>query len=223
MGVIVPEDPFWPKALNELSEPPILLYFRGAGGDVSQVGYYLERINRPVAVIGSRKVSSQGVEAANTIAPGIAAGNSTIVSGGAAGHDQHGHVAALQLPAGENLRTVAVLANGLDRWYPQDFAAGFEQMCQPRIGLVVSENPPGTPPKGHHLMRRNRIIVALSQVVLVVEAGQRSGTGNAIRHAQALGRTVLRAGLPVDAGLSLGTKELDVPSVYSAADVLKHL
>lgn len=223
MGVIVPEDPFWPEALNDLTEPPILLYFRGAGGDIATVGYYLERINNPVAVIGSRAISPQGTQAVAEIVPGLAAAGTTVVSGGAKGSDLAGHKAALQLPAGDYLRSVAVVANGLDRWYPGESIPEYEQMCQDRMGLVVSENPPGTPPTGYFLMRRNRIIVALSQAVLVVEAGQRSGTKNAIRHAEVLGRTLLRAGAPVDAGLSLGTAEIDVPSVYTTAEVLTHL
>lgn len=221
IGVIVPEDPFWPAQLDDLPDAPWMLYFRGAGGDRDQVHRHLAATQRAVAVIGSRAISAQGQEAVNAIVPGLSAAGVTILSGNAKGVDIAGHRAALRAGAHLETPTIAVLANGLDTIYPRLHAADLDVIA--KTGLVLSENPPGAEPSGARLMARNRIIVALSQGTVAVEAGERSGSLNAVRRAAGLNRVVMRAGQPLRAGLSAGTQNLDVPVVENSEQVIAHI
>lgn len=145
--------------------PPVL-FARGA----------LELLGAPaIAVVGCRKASEYGLDIAEQIGGGVARAGGCVVSGLALGIDAAGHAAALEA----NGPTVAVLGCGIDVYYPRH-----NMRLQNRIvrdGLLLSELLPGEPPRQHQFPHRNRIIAALAQAVVVVEAGEKSGavtTGN---------------------------------------------
>ena len=153
--------PAYPPLLLEIADPPPCLYIRG---DV-------ECLSAPqLAVVGSRQPTRQGLADAEALAGALAAAGFVITSGLAYGIDAAAHRATL---AGGG-RTVAVLGSGLDVIYParhRELAAAIAAG-----GAVITELPPGTPPKAGHFPRRNRIISGLSLGVLVVEAALQSGS-----------------------------------------------
>jgi DNA processing protein len=154
-----PQDGPYPAALSRLADRPRRLRVRGQLGD-----------RRRVAVVGTRLADAYGAEAAREIAGGLARAGLTVVSGGAAGIDGIAHRAALD--AGGH--TVAVLGSGLDVPYPPEHGALFEEIVGAG-GALLSELPDGAPPTRWTFPRRNRIVAALSEAVVVVRAGIRSG------------------------------------------------
>lgn len=171
--------------------PPVALWVRGEMliSELEQNG---------VAIVGTRAASGYGEHVTAEIAGDLAAEGYTVVSGAAYGIDGSAHRAAL----GQGGRTVAVLACGLDRVYP----AGHGQLLQAiaRQGAVISEYPPGTVPAKFRFLARNRLVAALTDATLVVEAGWRSGARNTANWAEALGRQVLAVPGPVTAASSAG-------------------
>ena len=129
-------------------------------------------------------------------------GGAYVVSGLAAGGDAAGHRGALL--AGK--RTAAVLGGGIDVVYPRENAALYDDIAA--SGVLISEYPPGTEPKGHHFLERTRIISGLSAAVVVVEAALRSGTLNTVHHALEQSRDVYAVPGPVDAPCSQGCNRL---------------
>ncbi|KQU02773.1 DNA protecting protein DprA [Rhodococcus sp. Leaf7] len=153
---------------------------------------------RAVAVVGTRAATSYGEHVTAEIAGDLAVDGWTVVSGGAYGIDGAAHRAAL----GVGGCTVAVLACGVDRAYP----AGHERLLR-RVsenGAVISEYPPGTHPARYRFLARNRVVAALSDGVVVVEAGWRSGARNTASWARSLGRPVMAVPGPVTSASSTG-------------------
>ncbi len=146
-----------------------------------------------VGVVGTRNPSENGIRNANKVVSQIRQG---IVSGGARGIDATSHRAALDL----KLPTVAFMAGGLDRAYPMENWDLFHQIVR-SSGALVSELSPGSSPSRFRFLQRNRLIAALSDYLVVVEAGFRSGSKNTANHARSLGRDVYAvAGSWSDAG-----------------------
>jgi DNA processing protein len=137
--------------------------------------------------VGARAATRRAVEIAHTIARDLAGRGITIVSGGALGVDAAAHRGALAAPGG---RTIAVLGTGIDVPYPVRHRALYDQIVA-RGGAVISPFPPGTPPRPWQFPVRNRVLAALCDAVLVVEAGARSGSLSTARAARALRRLVL--------------------------------
>jgi len=153
--------PDYPELLKQIADPPPLLYARGN----------CALLNRPqLAMVGSRKTSSQGLENAYAFARALADSGFTIVSGLAAGIDSRSHRGALDT-GGD---TVAVLGTGIGSVYPPGNSALFAEIAE--CGLLLSEFPIGTGPRRHHFPKRNRIISGMSLAVLVVEAALQSGS-----------------------------------------------
>lgn len=167
-------DAGYPAPLLELALPPAVLTVAG------------ELPGRPaVAIVGSRKASAYGLDAARCFAEALAARGVVVVSGFARGIDAAAHQGALAAADG---RTVAVLGCGFDVAYPQGHDA--LKLTIAGRGAVLSELPLGTAPYRSHFPVRNRIIAALGSAVLVVEAAARSGSLITARHALDLGRDV---------------------------------
>ena len=99
-----------------------------------------------------------------------------------------------------------MLGGGIDVVYPRENAALYDDIAA--SGVLISEYPPGTEPKGHHFLERNRIISGLSAAVVVVEAALRSGTLNTVHHALEQSRDVYAVPGPVDAPCSQGCNRL---------------
>ncbi|MFB9069969.1 DNA-processing protein DprA [Citricoccus parietis] len=195
---MIPEDPGWPSGVDDLGPAaPVALWFRGAGP--------VPRGSSTLAVVGSRDATGYGQSVTRNLAGGLAARGLTVMSGGAYGIDAMAHRAALASGTGTP-PTVAVMAGGLDRYYP----AGNEDLLREVVaqGLLLSELPPGASPTRHRFLQRNRIIAALSAAVLVVEARWRSGAQNTAGHALGLGREVGVVPGPVTSPQSAGCHRL---------------
>jgi DNA processing protein len=174
-GVLTLADTAYPCQLRELSDAPPVLFVRGE----------LDLLRSPqVAIVGSRRPTETGREIAYEFAKTIAAGGLTIASGMAYGIDAAAHLGALAVMG----KTIAVLGNGLDRTYPARHGKLAKRIADG--GALVSEFPIGTPPLAAHFPYRNRIISGLSLGVVVVEAGQRSGSLISARLAADQGREV---------------------------------
>jgi DNA processing protein len=137
------------------------------------------------ALIGARACTPHGRLTATRIGAGLAAAGVTVISGAARGIDQAAMRGALQ--AGGPV--VAVLGSGLARPYPPEGIGLLDAIAQSG-GAVLSEFPDDLPPCRHHFPQRNRLLAALAQIVVVIEAGTRSGTMNTVGWALELGRDV---------------------------------
>jgi DNA processing protein len=168
--------PGWPERLEHLDCPPATLWLRGM----------LPPPDTPcVAVIGSRRATPGGLHVAHDIAIDLAAAGVTVVSGMARGIDAAAHRGALH---GQG-STIAVLGCGIDVCYPSEHRELRDQISA--RGCVVSEDGGTEPPLGWRFPQRNRIIAALAEAVVVVEATARSGALSTARWAADLGREVL--------------------------------
>jgi DNA processing protein len=194
--LIVPGDVQWPSGLAALGDhAPAALWCRG---ELDAMG----TLDASIAIVGSRAATGYGEHVAMEASAQLAARGLTIVSGAAYGIDGAAHRAAL---AGGGT-TVAFLAGGPDRFYPQGHHALLERLCQ--TGAVVSELPCGAAPTRWRFLQRNRLIAASSRAVVVVEAGIRSGSLNTAGHASALGKPVGAVPGPVTSPASAGCHRL---------------
>ena len=201
----------YPASLEHIHDPPPVLWLRGARTE-------LARCSPAIAIVGARDASAYGVGVASRLAGELASRGVTIVSGLALGIDAAAHRGALA--AGGD--TVAVLGCGTDIVCPRR-NAGLRREILAR-SCVVSELPAGTPPAAFHFPRRNRIISGLSLGVVVVEAGERSGSLVTARHALEQGRDVFAVPGAVGAPRSRGPHALlkaGAKLVESADDVLE--
>lgn len=138
-----------------------------------------------VAIVGSRACTQAGRQFAAQLGAALAQQGVVVISGAARGIDQ----AAMQGAHGAGGVVVAVLGSGLACPYPRDGLPLLWQLATSR-GAVLSEFEDGVSPRRHHFPQRNRLIAALSQVVVVVQGGERSGTMNTVHWALELGREV---------------------------------
>ena len=192
-AVISPEMDIYPKKLKEIPDPPEALHVMG---DPS----VLEK--RCIAIVGSRKCTVEGMKTAELIASRLAEAGVTIVSGLAEGIDTAAHRGALYVGG----RTVAVLANGIDIYYPK-----CNMQLQNEItnsGLLVSEYEDGTEARKYMFPKRNRIISGLCEGVIVVEAAIRSGSLITANAAADQGRDVYAVPGMLTAYMSAGTNHL---------------
>ncbi|HEU4759125.1 MAG TPA: DNA-processing protein DprA [Dehalococcoidia bacterium] len=154
------DDEAYPARLKEIYDPPPLLYVRGRLTEADEWA---------VAVVGTRRPTPYGRQAAEELAFGLASNRICVVSGLARGIDAVAHRAALAAGG----RTVAVMACGLDIVYPPEHVKLAAEIIE--RGALVSDYPLGTQPRGDYFPRRNRIMSGLSLGVLVVEGDLKSG------------------------------------------------
>jgi DNA processing protein len=205
--LVVPEDdewPAWPLLALDLAArrgvteavPPLALWVAGDGALGSAA-------DRAVAVVGARAATEYGEHHAAEFAYGLATRGVPVFSGAAYGIDGAAHRGALAASG----VTVAVLGCAVDAGYPAGHVALLKRIVGSG-GAVVSEYPPGTPPARHRFLVRNRLIAALTEGTLVVEAGRRSGARNTASTAGALGKVVMALPGPVSSGMSAGCHDL---------------
>ena len=201
----------YPTRLRQISDPPPFLFVRG---DIRFC-----HLNT-IAIVGARRASGYGRRIAAHLATRLAAAGFVIVSGLALGIDAAAHQGALSA----RLPTVAVTACGPERIYPRrhlELAKAVEAN-----GAIVTEFAPGTPPLPRHFPRRNRIISGLCLGVVIVEAGERSGSLITARLALEQGREVFAVPGAVTNPLARGTHQLlrdGARLVADAGDVLDEL
>lgn len=183
-GLLIPEDEAWPAAVDDLGlMSPIALWFRGSAR--------LPKLSDCVSVVGSRDSSAYGESVTADLGHSLAVRGKTVLSGGAYGIDAAAHRAALSgvepgVCGSSAPATVAVMAGGLDRFYPAGNESLLRQIADQ--GLLLAEVPLGANPTRYRFLQRNRLIAALSTATVVVEARWRSGALSTAHHAAGLGR-----------------------------------
>lgn len=194
--LITPKSKHWPEQLNDLEYgTPAALWVLG---DLDA----LTKTQESVSVVGSRIVSEYGKQVTKEIVTALVKRDKAIVSGGAVGVDALAHEQALDLEA----KTIAVMAGGLDRLYPSQNQELFKRIQE--TGVLLTEVAPGVSPTKWRFLQRNRLIAALSQATVVIEAGVRSGTINTVGHANEIGRPVGAIPGPITSVRSAGCHEL---------------
>lgn len=209
--LVTPEHADWPTRLDDLGPfAPLCLWVRG---DPRLLGGAAPA----VALVGARAHSAYGDHVARELAAESAVAGIAVYSGAAYGIDGAAHAAALAAGG----VTVAVMAGGLERTYPTGHVDLVERIAN--SGAVIAEVPCGTAPTKHRFLARNRLIAALSDGTVVVEAGWRSGALNTAHHAQAIGRPVGVVPGPVTSASSRGChrllRESDAVCVTGIEDV----
>ncbi len=184
-------DPRYPENLARIVDPPPILFLKGLA----------EHLQLPaIAVVGARQASELGRRFAFSLGSRLAARGLAVISGLALGVDGAAHEGSLRGGG----PTVAVLGTGLDVVYPAAHRHLSERIVE--TGILLTEFPPGTGPDKNHFPRRNRLVSGLSQGVVVVEAGERSGSLITARLALEQGREVFAVpgppGLPGSRGVN---------------------
>ena len=191
--LLTPEDSDWPIRVDDLESPPIALIVKGRRDLFT---------NPSLAIVGTRNPTPYGTRIAGDFAAGFVDREWDIVSGGAYGIDSAAHRGALVAEG----RTIAVIASGIDTPYPSGNSRLFDEICE--NGAIISEVALGVPALPHRFLTRNRIIAALSQSTLVVEAAFRSGSLRTARDAAQLLRPVMAIPGPINSPSSEGCHRL---------------
>ena len=160
--------------MRAISDPPLGLFVRG------------QLTDKPaVTIVGSRKASPYGRQVARLLGEELGRAGVVVVSGMARGVDKAAHEGALAVGGS----SWAVWGTGPDRVYPPEHGALAEELAT--CGALLTEYPPGTPPRRHHFPERNRILAGVARAVVVVEAAARSGALVTARLGLEEGREVL--------------------------------
>ncbi|WP_420809307.1 DNA-processing protein DprA [Actinomyces procaprae] len=230
-SLLIPTDAWWPAGLNDLERPPHCLWVRGdpallasrrsaeSGSSESDPAPRMREDLVPagpgagcaLALVGARASTDYGEHVAFDLASGLAARGVVVISGGAFGIDAVAHRGALRTGT-----TVSVSAGGVDRLYPAGNADVLEEVIA--AGALVAEVPPGCQPGRHRFLTRNRLIAAMSDATVVVEAAWRSGALSTAHHALELGRPVGAVPGPVTSMASVGCHRLLRQGVVCVTD-----
>lgn len=207
--IFIKEENF-PEELQTIPYPPPFLYLKGTLSN-----------SKKLAIVGSRKPTSYGKEVAILFAKELSQAGLCLISGLARGIDTLVHQVCINFKR----ETIAILGSGLDVVYPPENKRLFEEIMENK-GAVISEFPLGTKPKRENFPRRNRLISGLSSGVLIVEAGERSGTLITAKWAQEQGKDVFAIPGNIFSEQSKGThlllKEGAIPVTYPK-EILEYL
>lgn len=203
--------PKYPHLLKEIYNPPVGIYVKGVLPD--------DDIDK-VSLVGARRCSRYGAGVTYQIAKDLGKANIIVVSGMAKGIDTMAHKGTLDSGG----QTIAVLGCGVDVCYPAENKDLMERIT--KNGCLISEYPPGTEPAPHHFPNRNRIISGLSKIIVVAEAGKKSGTLITVDIALESGREVFVVPGNITSALSEGTNNLikqGCPALTESNDILFEL
>lgn len=203
--IVAPGDPGYPPQLEHDPRRPAVLFVQG---DVSALDA------RRVGMVGTRNPTRRGMLTAERFGGELADAGVVVVSGLALGIDGAAHRGAL---TADGSSPVAVVANGHDRPYPKRHARLWGEVAE--RGAVISEWPPGVAPDAYRFPQRNRILAALSELLLVVESRERGGSLITAREAAERGIDVFAVPGPIDQRSSVGTNELLNQGAAPAVDV----
>lgn len=215
VDILTPDDPAYPARLRDLPDLPLVLYVTGDKSCLNDRRY--------VGMIGTRRPSAYGRQAAYDLSLAAARQGAVIVSGLADGLDSEGHRAAVAA----GVPTIAFLGTAIDVTYPA--ANGpLRRQIEALGGAVCSEYPPQYQGKTKGtFLARNRLIAAQAEVLCVAEARLRSGTLNTVSHAEDYGRPVLAVPGSIYSTQSHGTNELlrthRAEPLCEAADIFRQL
>lgn len=194
VGVALHGDPGYPSPLLDDPQAPAVLFHRGDLGALD---------GRRVAVVGTRSATATGRRTATELGYRLADRGVRVVSGLARGIDGAAHRGALGAGAGP---PIAVVASGLDVIYPREHADLWERVAAD--GLLLSERPPGAPPRAGAFPDRNRILAALAELVVVVESRVTGGSLLTVKEAHARDIGVVAFPGSVASSASDGTNQL---------------
>ena len=194
IAVLVEGDTEFPKVFENLYDPPFVLW---------RVGNYLPEDENAIAIIGCRKPSAYGKQAALKLGEDVAKAGYTVVSGLARGIDSVAHQGALRVSGG---RTIAFLGSGLLNLYPPEHKRLAQEIAE--NGAIFSEYPLLAKPLSLHFPQRNRLISGAAKGVLVVEAKKDSGSFITVDHAMDQGKPVFAVPGPITHSESEGTHAL---------------
>lgn len=201
-------DDSYPVLLRNTFNPPYVLYYRGS----------LPTTDKLIAIVGSRKATVYGKNAATMLASGLVAAHVGVVSGAARGIDTAAHQGAMEKQG----YTIAVLGSGVDISYPPENAKLLAHIAE--TGAIISEYAPGVMAHPGHFPARNRIINGLARGVIVVEAAEKSGALITADFALEEGRDVFAVPGSIFSGSSRGANKLiklGAKPVDSTADILE--
>lgn len=185
-------DETYPEKYKNIEAPPMILYYKGLW----------RRDEFSLAMVGSRKASSYGSWACRKIAKRLSEVKIPLVSGLALGIDRLVHEECIK----NGNKTIAILGNGIDIIYPSSNKDLYKKIED--TGLIISEFPIGTPAFSYNFLRRNRLISAYSDGLIVVEAAKKSGSMNTVNHAANQGKEVFVVPGNINSSLSYGTNEM---------------
>ena len=191
--VLTWDDQAYPDRLRQIVQSPFVLYIKGQ---------ILAEDTWAVAIVGTRRYSAYGRQVAENITHTLARNGITIISGLARGIDGIAHKTAIDAGG----RTIAVLGSGLDILYPPEHRSLAEEIS--KEGALISDYPLGTPPDGSNFPPRNRIISGLSKIIIVIEAGERSGALITATYAAEQGKEVFAVPGKISAPMSKGANLL---------------
>ena len=194
--LLTPASALWPEGLADLGPAaPAALWVRGT--DTA-----LEALKTSIALVGARAATGYGEHVSMEAASGLVDRGFAVVSGAAYGIDGMAHRAALA----SHGQTIAFLAGGVDRFYPAGHDALLSKIVE--SGAVISELPMSAAATKWRFLARNRLVAAVTQATVVIEAGWRSGSLNTAGHARELGRPVGAVPGPVTSAASAGCHRL---------------
>ena len=192
IGVLTYRDSLYPIDVKDIKKAPVILYYRGN----------IIEDSMGVAIVGSRRCSEYGKRLTVEAAQFLAQNNIPIISGMAKGIDGYAHTACLKADG----YTLAILGCGLDICYPREHIELMKRIIEK--GALISEYPPGAKPDARHFPTRNRLISAWCKKLLVVEAGEKSGSLLTAVFAKEQNRQVFAAPNSIYSRESLGTNKL---------------
>lgn len=194
VGVVIREGHSYPDAFTNDPDPPSILFHQGDPDVV---------VGARVGIVGTRDCTRYGHELAFEFAGELSRAGVSVVSGLALGIDSAAHAGAVEV---DGAPPIAVVGSGLDVIYPKRNGPLWREVA--RRGVVWSEYPLGTPATAWHFPARNRLIAALSDVVVVIESHLRGGALLTVEEALSRGRTVMAVPGPVRSPASAGTNQL---------------
>ncbi|MCM1545308.1 MAG: DNA-processing protein DprA [Ruminococcus sp.] len=210
INIVTPEDESYPNALKRIMDFPAVLYVRGDMSCINQ--------NLVLGVIGTRHPSAYGEQACEKIVRGLAKESTVIVSGGALGIDSISHRCTIESDG----KTILVMGCGHDTDYLRENDE--LRMLVEQNGAVITEYPPLTKASLFSFPKRNRIISGLSKGIVVIEAGEKSGTLNTAKHAENQGRDIFAVPGDIESEAYSGSNKLisdGAKAVFSASDILE--
>lgn len=209
-NLLTPDMDKYPRQLKEIYDPPAVLYINGNLPDIDNI--------LSIGIVGTRNATNSGKKLAFSIGYDLAKSGVNVVSGGALGIDSSSHKGALMAEG----VTICVLGCGINYNYLMTNASLRKQIAD--NGAVISEYPPDTPPHKYSFPKRNRIISALSQGILVVEAGEKSGALITANTALAQNKDIFAIPGDVTNAVAFGTNTLikqGAKAVTNAAEIIE--
>lgn len=211
IGLVFYGDDEYPENFLHIEDPPMILYYKGELSKSDSTG---------ISVVGARKCTNYGAWACEKITRELSEYSLPIISGLASGIDKIAHESALE----NNNRTIAVLGNGIDMIYPKNNYSLYEKI--ENRGLIISEYPLGTKPLPYNFPYRNRLISAIGQGVVVIEAMEKSGTLITANYAAEQGKEVFALPGNINSLYSKGTNLLirdGAKIITSLEDILEEI